>query len=162
MPRKGVKPQGTEEEKQQALALVAMGYSYRAIGRILGRDPHTIIRWARAAEDEVKQMHEELRREFAAAAWAKIFELLGTLTPEKIERLNARDAAWCMGVLFDKAMTAMSASKLAEVQQPQDAGQDKPQQPIYRIEISEKVAEKLMERRQQQLAQEKARGQVAG
>ena len=145
--------QATEEERQRALALVAMGYSYRAIGRILGRKHNTIKRWAEAAEDEVREMHEALKREFAAAAWAKIFDLLGVITPEKLERLNPRDAAWVLGVLFDKTMTAMAVNRLAEVaQKQQDADQDKPQQPIYQIVITQEVAEKLKQRRAQESA----------
>ncbi|HEY8343304.1 MAG TPA: helix-turn-helix domain-containing protein, partial [Calditerricola sp.] len=143
---------GTEQEKQQALAMVAAGYSYRAIARILGRDHHTIKRWADAAEDEVRQMHEQLKREFAVQAWAKIFDLLGYLDADKMARMNGRDLTWAMGVLFDKAITAMAQSKLAEAQQQQDADKPEKQQPVINIVIDEKVAKRLQERRMQENA----------
>lgn len=135
-----------EQEKQMALAMRAAGYSYTAIARKLGRSHHTIQRWIEAASDEERALHDSYRRRFVAEAWGKIFAAMEALTAEKIERANARDLVWCIGVLFDKTQAVMGNA--LTTQEPQEQATER--RPEVRIVVTPEVMRKLEERRKQE------------
>ncbi len=95
------RPYLTLEEKEQAKALFASGKTYHAIGKELGRSPHTIKSYLTTpdAAQQVEKIKEELASMFEGLAR----RMIESITAADIKKINAYQRTVSAGIATDKS-----------------------------------------------------------
>ena len=92
------RPGLTVEEEQKIKTLLAMGKTYHAIGKEIGRDAKTVKKLALQSVSEIYEMKKEL------ADWYEDLarRMLSSITEEDIDRINAYQRTVSAGIATDK------------------------------------------------------------
>ena len=81
---------------QMILALVAVGFSFRGIGKVLGCESATVSYYVTRYDPEGRfTLSKDAKRAFIAKLWeGRAAEALSHITPEKLQQSTARDLAY--------------------------------------------------------------------
>lgn len=93
----------TVEEIEKAKALSAMGRSYRAIGRELGRSSHTIKRALTSSAQIVGEV-QAIKADLADVYKSKARDVLESITDADISKASLQQKSISSGVLLDKSL----------------------------------------------------------